>query len=191
MCTQGTHVNKRVLCVCVSLPFPAELKRVEGNFSFLLSIHFDLRCPLTASKAFTSADLLFLWSSTRSKKRSPGENVTESKLRAGDEVLRQEIATPFDFFRKARHPRRCPRVPFYRRLDASFFYKTEKGRRWGSKKAVSLAEYLLAWSASGTGCVNFFFLAVIHRWAGFPRQAILYGTAIHSILSNKSHREQK
>ena len=37
---------------------------------------------------------------------NPGENVTGSKLRAGDEVLRQEIATPFDFFRKARHLRR-------------------------------------------------------------------------------------
>ena len=62
----------------------------------------------------------------------------------------------------------CPRVPSYRSLDASFFYKTERGRRWGSKKAVSLAEYLLAWSASGTGRVISSFLQLRTGGQGSP-----------------------
>ena len=54
-------------------------------------------------------------------------------------------------------------------LDASFFHKRERG--WGCKVKLplSLAKYLLLWSASalGNGCVNFFFLVVsIHWWAG-------------------------
>ena len=43
----------------------------------------------------------------------------------------------YDFIRKVGRPRRwrtrVPKKPSYQGLDANFFYRTQRGRRWGSK----------------------------------------------------------
>ena len=76
-----------------------------------------------------------------------------------------------------------PKEPSYWGPDASLFYRIREGskvkgriereRRGGRKvkRAISVAKHLLEWPASGRGCVNFFSLAAIHRWAGFPEAA--------------------
>ena len=55
------------------------------------------------------------------------------------------------------------------------FIEQREGRRWGSKvkKGRKFCKYPQEWPASRMGCVNFFFLAAIHRWTGsgcFPEQ---------------------
>ena len=53
-------------------------------------------------------------------------------------------------------------------IGVSFFYRTEKGRRWRSKvkRPFILQNISSLGQHQGRGCVNFFFSAVTHRWAG-------------------------
>ena len=49
--------------------------------------------------------------------------------------------------------------PSYQGLDARFFYRTERKRKWGNKVKKT---FILQ---NRKGCVYFFFSAIIHRWA--------------------------
>ena len=77
-----------------------------------------------------------------------------------------------DFIQKANRPRRWqtrfPEKPSYQGVDASFFYRTERGRRWGCKvkRPFILQNISSHGHPMGRECVNFFFSAAIHKWVG-------------------------
>ena len=70
-----------------------------------------------------------------------------------DRPINQETrcwSKEYDFIQKAGRPRRwqtnASTKPSYRGLDASFFYRTEKGRRWGSKVKRPLSFANIPWN---------------------------------------------